>query len=203
MLHLAVQAMIIVKQMQGGTVVAREARAVLVGHDLVAPAMHHHGRAIEHTLAQRRQALGIDRRRHEEHAAGMQVRGRRPPIRRRRDWNPPAPVRPAGPCRSPSGARAGPAVTRYPGNPPIPARSLRRVRCRRAGDLAAPGAAFLSMRKNYIPGGHGLISYTGRAGADDGTCQALRIAVSISQSTRRGDAACRLMLTGRTRLPAG
>ena len=26
------------------------------------------------------------------------------------------------------------------------------------GDLASPGAAFLSMRKDYIPGGHGFVS---------------------------------------------
>ncbi len=122
--------------------------------------MDDHGRTIQHALAQWRQAFGIDGRRHQEHTAGMQMRG--------------------GGDRH-VGAEAGSdqdqfafqvlAEIHQAGEPALRridaaiVHGLRLVALRAGGigehgDLATPGAAFLSMRKHYIPTGHGSISYT-------------------------------------------
>ena len=72
--HLVVQAVIALEQVQRRLVGLREAHAVLVRHDVVAPAVHHRGRAVEHAGAQLRQALQVERRSHQEHAARVQQR---------------------------------------------------------------------------------------------------------------------------------
>ena len=69
--------MVAVEQVQRRAVFLGEAHAVLVGHHVVPPAVNQRRGAVEHAVPQLRQAIHVERRRHQEHAAGMQERSGR------------------------------------------------------------------------------------------------------------------------------
>ena len=103
---------------------------------------------------------GIDRRGHEKHAAGMQMRGRGhrdvgTETRTHQHQFALQVLAEVHQVREPVLRRIDATVVHR----------LRLVAFRARGigehgDLATPGTAFLAMRKDYIPGGHGHISYT-------------------------------------------